>query len=177
LFGVSEDLILNLDIQYREVKRPMFKNFRDKIAISGVTVLCIGVTLLIITFVSAYGFLTESIVPLSTQDLVQTFGGALGPLIAAAIHIMYLGVMGWIGSLVTIRGVTIMTNAHKTETTTPTAQAPKTPQQKAQPQPQQAKAKPEAKPEAKPAEPEMIVIPLEEMEQQQPTQQKPKPSK
>jgi hypothetical protein len=161
----------------------MFKNFKDKIAISGVTVLCIGVALLIITFVSAYGFLTESIVPLSTQDLVQTFGEALGPLIAAAIHIMYLGVMGWIGSLVTIRGVTIMTNAPKTETTTPTAQAPQVPEQKTQPQPQQAKAKPEAKPEkeakpeAKPAEPELIVIPLEEMEQQQPTQQKPKQSR
>jgi hypothetical protein len=151
----------------------MFKNFRDKIAISGVTVLCIGVTLLIITFVSAYGFLTESIVPLSTQDLVQTFGEALGPLIAAAIHIMYLGVMGWVGSLVTIRGVTIMTNAPKAETATPTAQTPRVPQQKAQPQAQQVKAKPEAKL----AEPELIVIPLEEMEQQQPPQREPKPSR
>ena len=150
----------------------MFKNFRDKIAISGVTVLCIGVALLIITFVSAYGFLTESIMPLSTQDLVQTFGEALGPLIAAAIHIMYLGVMGWVGSLVTIRGVTIMTNAPKAEATTPTPQASQVPQKKAQPQPQQAKAKPEAEP----VEPELIVIPLEEMEQQQPTQQGHKPS-
>jgi len=151
----------------------MFKNFRDKIAISGVTVLCIGIALLIITFVSAYGFLTESIVPLSTQDLVQTFGGALGPLIAAAIHIMFLGVMGWIGSLVTIRGVTLMTNVPKAEATTPKAQTSQVPVQKAQPQPQKAKAKPEAKP----VEPEMIVIPLEEMEQQQPTQRKPKQSK
>jgi hypothetical protein len=147
----------------------MFKNFKDKITISGITVLCIGVTLLIITFVSAYGFLTESIVPLSTQDLVQTFGEALGPLIAAAIHIMYLGVMGWIGSLVTIRGVTIMTNAPKTETTTAATQTPQVPEQKMQPQPQQAKVELEA-------EPELIVIPLEEMEQQQPTQREPKPS-
>jgi hypothetical protein len=145
----------------------MFKNFRDKIAISGVTVLCIGVALLIITFVSAYVFLTESIMPLSTQDLVQTFGEALGPLIAAAIHIMYLGVMGWVSSLITIRGVTIMTNAPKAETTT------QIPQQKTQPQPQRAKAKPEAEP----AEPELIVIPLEEMEQQPPTQRKSKSSK
>jgi hypothetical protein len=150
----------------------MFKKFRDKIAISGVTVLCIGVALLITTFVSAYGFLTESIAPLSTQDLVQTFGESLGPLIAAAIHIMYLGVMGWIGSLITIRGVTLMTNAPKAETTTPTAQTPQVPQQKTQPQPQQVKAKPEAKP----AEPELIVIPLEEMEQQQQTPQEPKSS-
>jgi hypothetical protein len=146
----------------------MFKKFRDKIAISGITVLCIGVALLIITFVSAYGFLAESIMPLSTQDLVQTFGEALGPLIAAAIHIMYLGVMGWVSSLLTIRGVTIMTNASKAETTAQTSQ---TPQQK--PQPQGAKAKPKAKP----VEPELIVIPLEEMEQQQPTQRKRKSSK
>jgi len=150
----------------------MFKNFRDKIALSGITVLGIGVALLIFTFFSAYGFLTTDLSPISTQDLVQTFGEALGPLIAAAIHIMYLGVMGWIGSLVTIRGVTLMTNAPKVETTTPTAQAPQVPEQKTQPQPQQVKAKPEAKP----AEPELIVIPLEEMEQQQPTQRGHKPS-
>ena len=162
---------MNRAIQYREVKQPMFKKFRDKIAISGITVLCIGVALLIITFASAYGFLTESIMPLSTQDLVQTFGEALGPLIAAAIHIMYLGVMGWVSSLITIRGVTIMTNAPKAETTKQTPQKPQTPQQKTQPQPQKAKAKPEAKP----VEPELIVIPLEEMEQQQ-TPQKPKSS-
>ena len=145
----------------------MFKNLRDKIAISGITVLCIGVALLIITFVSAYGFLTADLSPISTQDLVQTFGEALGPLIAAAIHIMYLGVMGWIGSLITIRGVTLMTNAPKAETTS-TAQTPQVPPQKVQQQPQQSKAKPET---------ELIVIPLEEMEQQQPTQQKPKKSK
>jgi hypothetical protein len=81
--------------------------------------------------------------------------------------------MGWIGSLVTIRGVTLMTNVPKAETTTPTAQTSQVPVQKAQPQPQKAKAKPVEKP----VEPEMIVIPLEEMEQQQPTQREPKQSK
>ncbi|MBN1244333.1 hypothetical protein JXA31_01915 [Candidatus Bathyarchaeota archaeon] len=145
----------------------MFKKFRDKIALSGVTVLCIGVALLIFTFFSAYGFLTSDLSPISTQDLVQTFGEALGPLIAAAIHIMYLGVMGWIASLITIRGVTIMTHAPKTETGVP--QAPQTPQQKPQTQPQNGKATPEK-------EPEMMVIPLEEMEQQPQTQKKTKRS-
>jgi hypothetical protein len=150
----------------------MFKNFRDKIALSGVTVLCIGVALLIFTFFSAYGLLTTDLSPISTQDLVQTFGEALGPLIAAAIHIMYLGVMGWVSSLITIRGVTIMTNAPKTETGAP--QAPQKPQQT--PQPQNVKATPEKKkePEVKPSEPEMVVIPLEEMEQQPRTQKKSK---
>jgi hypothetical protein len=172
LFILSEDLILNRVIQYKEVKLTMFKNFRDKITISGVTVLCIGVALLIFTFFSAYGFLTAGLSPISTQDLVQTFGEALGPLIAAAIHIMYLGVMGWISSLITIRGVTIMTHAPKVETGVPQApQAPQEPQQKPQPQPQKGKAKPE-----KEAQPEMIVIPLEEMEQQPQTQRKRKSS-
>ncbi len=147
----------------------MFKRFRDKIALSGITVLCIGVVLLIFTFFSAYGFLTTDLSPISTQDLVQTFGGALGPLIAAAIHIMYLGVMGWVSSLITIRGVTILTHV---------PQPPKKPQlqQKSQPRPQTAKMTPvkKRKAEAKPSEPEMMVIPLEEMEQQPQTQKKTK---
>jgi predicted lipid-binding transport protein (Tim44 family) len=152
----------------------MFKNFREKIAISGITVLCIGVALLIFTFFSAYGFLTADLSPISTQDLVQTFGESLGPLIAAAIHIMYLGVMGWIASLITIRGVTIMINAPKAGTGVP--QAPQAPQQKPQPQSGKAKPEKEEKPEAKPSEPEMIAIPLEEMEQQPQTQKKTKRS-
>ncbi|PIX31789.1 hypothetical protein COZ60_02655, partial [Candidatus Bathyarchaeota archaeon CG_4_8_14_3_um_filter_42_8] len=73
----------------------MFKNFRDKIALSGITVLMIGVALLIGTFVSAYGFLTQSLSIVASEDLVRTFGEALAPLIATCIRIMYLGVMGW----------------------------------------------------------------------------------
>jgi hypothetical protein len=152
----------------------MFKNFRDKIAISGITVLGIGVALLVFTFFSAYGFLTADLSPISTQDLVQTFGESLGPLIAAAIHIMYLGVMGWIASLITIRGVTIMINAPKAAAGV--LQAPQAPQQTPQPQKGKAKQESEVKPEAKPSEPEMIVIPLEEMEQQPQPQQKNKRS-
>ena len=142
----------------------MFKNFRDKIALSGVTVLAIGIILLIFTFLSAYGFLTQSLNIIASEDLVRTFGEALAPLIATCIRVMYLGVMGWIGSLITIRGVTIIANTPKAEIGA--VQKPQAPPQK--PQPQQAKAKPEreAEPEVKTAEPELVVIPLEEMEQQ-----------
>ena len=142
----------------------MFKRLRDKTAISGITVLFIGVALLIFTFFSAYGLLTTDLSPISTQDLVQTFGESLGPLIAAAIHIMYLGVMGWVSSLITIRGVTIMVNAPKTR-----MDRPKAPQQILQVQ--KEKADPAKKEET---EPEMMVIPLEEMEQQPKTQRKTK---
>jgi hypothetical protein len=139
----------------------MFKNFRDKLAASGITVLAIGLTLLIFTFVSAYEFLNGSLQIPSTQDLVQTFGGALAPLIVTAIRVMYLGIMGWVGSLITIRGVTIITNAPKAEVSAP--QMLQEPQK--EPQPRQAKSLPEK--QNKPAEPEMTVIPPQEIEQQQ----------
>ena len=145
----------------------MFKNFRDKIALSGITVLMIGVALLIGTFVSAYGFLTQSLSIIASEDLVRTFGEALAPLIATCIRIMYLGVMGWIGSLLTIRGVTII--AHTPQMPTVVPQKPIPAQQK--PLPKKVKAeKPqeEAKPEAKPSEPEFVVIPPEQVSQPEP---------
>jgi apolipoprotein N-acyltransferase len=151
----------------------MFKSFRDKIALSGVTVLGVGVALLIFTFISAYGFLTQNLNIIASEDLMATFGGALAPLIATCIHIMYLGVMGWIGSLITIRGVTIIVNAPKVEAAP--IQKPAAPQPK--PLPQNAKtapakeAKPETKPEAKQLEPQIVVIPPEEVAQQQSQQQ------
>jgi hypothetical protein len=150
----------------------MFKNFRDKIALSGITVLMIGVALLIGTFVSAYGFLTQSLSIIASEDLVRTFGEALAPLIATCIRIMYLGVMGWIGSLLTIRGVTII--AHTPQMPTVVPQKPIPAQQK--PLPQEAKEeKPqeEAKPEAKPSEPEFVVIPPEQVSQPQPEPKEP----
>ena len=146
----------------------MFETFRSKIAFSGVTVLAIGLTLLILTFASAFAFLSEGLQILSTQDLAQTFGATLAPLIATSIRVMYLGVMGWIGSLITIRGVTIIANTPKTEAGE--VPQPQDLQQKPQAPLKTAKDKleKEAKPETKKAEPELVAIPLEEMEQQNP---------
>lgn len=171
LFGVSEDLILNRDTQYGGASVKMFKKFRDRIALSGATVLFIGVALLIFTFFSAYTLLTADLSPISTQDLVQTFGEALGPLIAAAIHIMYLGVMGWVSSLITIRGVAIVTHVPQ-----PPYKPQLQTQQTSQSQIQNRKPASEKKEKTvtKPKEPEMMVIPLEEMEQQHKAQKKTK---
>jgi len=147
----------------------MFKKFRDKIALSGITVLMIGVALLIGTFLSAYGFLTQSLSIIASQDLVQTFGEALAPLIATCIRIMYLGVMGWIGSLLTMRGVTII--AHTPQMPAVVPQKPIPVPEKPLPLPKKVKAeKPqeEAKPEAKPSEPEFVVTPPEQVSQLQP---------
>jgi hypothetical protein len=139
----------------------MLKRFRDKIVFSGITVLMIGVALLIFTFINAYGFLTQNLSIVATQDLVTTFGGALAPLITTCIHIMYLGVMGWIGSLITIRGVTIIAHAPQK----PTAIPQKPPEQ---PQPikklnEKKQEKEQEKRENKQKEPDVIVIPPEEV--------------
>lgn len=166
----------------------MFKNFRDKMALSGITVLMIGIVLLIFTFVSAYGFLTAGLAIIASEDLVRTFGEALAPLIATCIRIMYLGVMGWIGSLITIRGVTII--AHTPQPVPVMQQKEPMPEPKPQPQPQQPqpqkpkveKPKEEKLKEEKPKEvptppePEIVVIPPEPVTQEQPqTPQKHQP--
>jgi len=189
---MSEDLICFFSNTYTKETENMFKNFRDKIAISGITVLMIGITLLIFTFVSAYGFLVSGLSIIVSQDLTQTFGEALGPLIATCIHIMYLGVMGWIGSLVTIRGVTIITHAPQIPTPIQPQQPAETkaqPQPQTQPQPQKPKTekpkveKPkeeqpkEEKPkeEVKAPEPQFIVIPPEPVAQPSPPTPEQKP--
>jgi hypothetical protein len=139
----------------------MLKNFRDRLALSGIIVLAIGVALLIFTFVSAYGFLTASLSIITSQDLASTFGNALAPLIGTCIHIMYLGIMGWAGSLITIRGVTIITHTPQPPPTVP--QKPTVVEREPQPEPEPEKVeKPreeKTKEAPKPQEPQVIAIP------------------
>jgi outer membrane biosynthesis protein TonB len=158
----------------------MFKQFRDKVALSGITVLLIGVALLLFTFVSAYGFLTQGLSIIASEDLVRTFGEALAPLIATCIRIMYLGIMGWIGSLLTIRGITII--AHLPETSVATAQKTEA-KQELQPQKMETgkPIKEPEEPEVQPSEPKFVVIPPEEnsetaSQKSQPEKSEPQPA-
>jgi hypothetical protein len=80
----------------------------EKPEASGIAVLLIGVALLMTTFIDAYLFLKEDISILPVPNLIAAFGEALAPLIEASIRILYLGVMGWIGSTITMRGVTVL---------------------------------------------------------------------
>jgi hypothetical protein len=153
----------------------MLNSLKGKIAFSGFAVLAIGVGLLLFTFFSAYGFLTAGISPISTQDLIQTFGEALGPLIAAAIQVMFLGVMGWIGSLITLRGVAIVTNITKT----PTVIQQKPAIEKVKPTQTQKHKLTQKKEQKEPViyDPEMIVVPLEKVEQKHQSKKRIKRSK
>ena len=83
------------------------------VRVSGFIVLFVGVALLFFTFISAYLFLIGVLSIPSTQGLVELFGVALAPLIEGAIRVLYLGVMGWIGSILTRRGVQIITIEHE----------------------------------------------------------------
>ena len=76
--------------------------------VSGIIILLIGLILLVTTFVDAYLFLKEDVSILPVPNLIAAFGEALAPLIEASIRMMYLGVMGWIGSTITIRGITVL---------------------------------------------------------------------
>ena len=168
----------------------MFKTLRDKVALSGIVVLMMGVALLVFTFIGAYGFLTESLSIIASADLVQTFGEALAPLIATCIRIMYLGVMGWIGSLLTIRGVTLIAHAPKIPKAAPQKQViakpvpqkakaekpkektkPKQEIKPPEPKPEQSKEEIKPEEEVKPPEPEVIVVPPEQVSQPPPQPQ------
>jgi len=80
----------------------------EKSEILTYSVLFVGVGLLVFTFFNAFIFLGEKIRLLST-NLVEAFGEAIGPLIETCIRIMYLGIMGWIGSILTVRGIQLLT--------------------------------------------------------------------
>jgi hypothetical protein len=94
----------------------------DKVEVSGIVVLFIGVILLAATFYSAFMFLVGDVTILTSADLAELFGNALSPLIAAVIHVLYLGVMGWMGSVMTIRAVQLL---KKEKEATPTQPMPK----------------------------------------------------
>lgn len=127
----------------------------SNLEVSGLIVLFIGVILLGFTFVSAYGFLVGDLSILASADLVEVFGRAMAPLIEAVIHILYLGVMGWIGSILTIRAVQLLKQERVVAPSSQPIQQPsKTEIKQVAPTPAPAPAspptaKPESKPEAK----------------------------
>jgi hypothetical protein len=81
---------------------------QDKPLILAYVILFTGICLLAFTFINAYLFLINNPSITVSPDLVDVFGSALAPLIEASIRIMYLGVMGWIGTGLLSRGVQLV---------------------------------------------------------------------
>ena len=78
------------------------------VKIAGYVIFSVGAAILIFTFYCAYTFLYSGISGEEFTDIVQIFGQALAPLISAAIRVMFLGIMGWIGSVLTSRGLSLL---------------------------------------------------------------------
>lgn len=123
----------------------------NKPQLTGIIILLVGVALLAFTFINAFLFLQEPFSIIASGDLARVFGDALAPLIQACIRLMYLGIMGWIGSLLTVRGIPLVIHKHVPiavpAAATQAKPQPKSPKQ-SQPQP---KATPQPQPKPAPA--------------------------
>lgn len=99
---------------------------------SALIVLFLGVSLLVLTFFVAVYFLFAPLTILASSDLTELFGRALAPLMEAIIRILFLGVMGWVGSILTIRAVQLL-KKDKEPTFTQPQSRPETKQTSPQP--------------------------------------------
>jgi len=85
----------------------------EKAELMSYILIIVGVTLLILTFVMAVVLVTSELGILSQSDLSQALGEILGPIAAAIIRVLYLGIMGWTGSIATIRGIQLYKEAKR----------------------------------------------------------------
>jgi uncharacterized membrane protein len=81
----------------------------------------VGLMLLIFTFIMAYIMLIADTGILPALNLSEALGEILGPIAEAIIRIMYLGIMGWIGSIATMRGIQLYKESKPTKQQAPQA--------------------------------------------------------
>lgn len=73
---------------------------QNKSGLIGIILTGIGVGLLLFIFYTAFN-LFQSIINLTTTDFTST----LNQVLVAAIQAMFLAIMGWVGSIILLRGV------------------------------------------------------------------------
>ncbi|MBI2185341.1 MAG: hypothetical protein HYU39_10355 [Thaumarchaeota archaeon] len=82
-----------------------FKMNLQKSGLIGIVLTAVGVVLLLFTFSSAFDlFSVYSSLTLTGGDFIAS----LNKILVAAIQAMFLGVMGWVGSILLLRGVDFM---------------------------------------------------------------------
>lgn len=92
----------------------------------------VGLLLLAITFIVAYLKLESVASIVTSSDISKALGEIFGPIVEAVIKIMFLGIMGWTGSIATMRGIQLYKEAK-----TKMPPVPPKPQQPPPPSPQQ----------------------------------------
>jgi len=68
----------------------------------------IGIVLLMFTFAVALIQFVFGPSILSSANRSDALGEILGPIAVALIKVLYLGIMGWVGSIATIRGIQLL---------------------------------------------------------------------
>jgi len=103
--------------------------------------IAVGLILLVITFIMAYLKLESVVGIITSGNIAEALGKIFGPIVEAVIKIMFLGIMGWIGSIATMRGIQLYKEAK-----IKMAPAPSKPQQPPQPPPPSSQQNPQTPP-------------------------------
>ncbi len=75
---------------------------------AGFATLGIGAALLVMTFFTTQGFLSGLLEIQLSGDFMTAFGESLAPLVETCVRAIFLGIMGWTGSILSRRGVQIL---------------------------------------------------------------------
>ncbi len=134
---------------------------KNKAQVTGIAILFAGVVLLVFTFMNAFLFLLEPLSIVASADLAQVFGEALAPLIQSCVRLMYLGIMGWIGSLLTVRGIPLVKERQIISTERAAAQAEQQQGQITQTEPARGARPAQTEPTVNHKDPDAILIPPE----------------
>jgi len=108
----------------------------DKAELVAYVIIAVGLLLLVLTFVMAYLMLTSVVNIMTSQDLSKALGEIFGPITEAVIKIMFLGIMGWVGSIATMRGIQLYKEAKAKPVPSPPPPRLQQPPQQPPPQPQ-----------------------------------------
>ena len=73
--------------------------------------IAVGLMLLVITFIMAYLKLESVVGIITSGNIAEALGKIFGPVVEAVIKIMFLGIMGWVGSITTMRGIQLYKEA------------------------------------------------------------------
>ncbi|MEM1552472.1 MAG: hypothetical protein QXS01_06825 [Candidatus Bathyarchaeia archaeon] len=106
----------------------------EKAELVAYILIAVGLLLLIITFIMAYLKLESVVSIITSGNISEVLGQIFGPIVEAVIKIMFLGIMGWVGSIATMRGIQLYKEA-KTKIVSPAPPKPQLPPQQPAPPP------------------------------------------
>jgi hypothetical protein len=83
----------------------------ERVELVAYILIAVGLLLLVITFLMAYLKLESVVSIITSGNIAEALGQIFGPIVEAVIKIMFLGIMGWVGSITTMRGIQLYKEA------------------------------------------------------------------